>query len=114
MCRNLTNYPNMMLEMIQRKIILVMKRRNINFVSIQDKIYKYLIVYIKKIIHNNQKIIVLILFQKVFELSLLFKGGKYVPKFMEMIKNMFFHLFKPRYSFSYKQIPGASQNLTDG
>ena len=75
-----------------------MNGRKLNVGSTQDNMDKYLIDYIKELRNNNQQVTILIILQKVFELPPLSKGEKYVPDFMELMKNWFYHGFKPQYN----------------
>ena len=61
---------------IKRKIGLMKKIRKLNVGSSQEKMEKYLMAYIKDLRKNNQWVTILIIFQKVFELSPLLKVGK--------------------------------------
>ena len=61
---------------IKRKNGLMKKIRKLNVGSSQEKMEKYLMAYIKDLRKNNQWVTILIIFQKVFELSPLLKVGK--------------------------------------
>ena len=91
----------------------MIKIRKINVGSSQDRMEKDLIVYTKEIRKNNQRVTILIIYKKVFELSPSFKVGKDVPNFMEMTKNWLYYGLKPRYCVSFKY-PGAPQKVPAG
>ena len=77
-----------MLKNLKRKIGLAMNIICPNTLSSKYNMDKVLIAYTKYVKNNNQKVTILIIPQKIFGLSPLFKCGRNVPHFMDLEKSV--------------------------